>query len=82
MVSRATDHLKEDVEMWKTFFSPRKENVKTYIKLVFIFMGIPLIGASVVLYYAFDNPPTSEDNATATASAHGGCCFACDKSLP
>jgi hypothetical protein len=57
------------VEMWKTFFSPRKENVKTYIKLVFIYMALPLIGASVVLFYAFDNPPTSEDNAVTTASA-------------
>ncbi len=32
-------------------------------------MGIPLIGTSFILYYAFDNPPMSEEDATTKASA-------------
>jgi hypothetical protein len=69
ILSRATDHLKEDLEVWRTFFSPRKENVKTYFKFVTIYMGVPLIGAAFVLFYAFDNPPTYDKDAITNASA-------------
>ncbi|KAG7356332.1 mechanosensitive ion channel [Nitzschia inconspicua] len=69
ILSRATDHLKEDLEVWRTFFSPRKENVKTYFKFVFVYMGVPLIGAAFVLFYAFDNPPTLKEDAKTSASA-------------
>jgi hypothetical protein len=68
MLAKATDRLKDDLEVWRTFFSPRRENVNTYIKFVFIWMGIPLIGVAFLLYYAFDNPPTYDEDESHKAS--------------
>jgi len=62
-VHAANDKFKDDWETWKTFFKPRKEHVWSYIKLVLVYLIIPLTGIAAILYYLVDNPPTgkSED---------------------
>jgi hypothetical protein len=58
VLADAKDRVKEEWDSWRTFFNPRKENILMYTKIVFLYMGIPLVGSSVVLFYGFENPPT------------------------
>jgi hypothetical protein len=58
LLTGAKDSLKDEWELWWTFFNPRKEHVVTYSKTVFLWMGIPLIGIATLLFYVFENPPT------------------------
>ena len=67
-LSKTTDLFNEGLREWGTFFAKRRKKVLTYFKLVFIYMGILLIGASIVLFYAVDNPPTHDRNETTQAS--------------
>jgi hypothetical protein len=56
VITGATDKFKEDLEVWRSFFRPRKSNVMTYIKTVLFYLIIPLCGISALLFYVFDNP--------------------------
>lgn len=50
--------FEDEWEVWWTFFSPRGEHILTYAKVVFLYLTVPLIGISAVLFYGFENPPT------------------------
>lgn len=65
-MNAANDMLKDDWETWTTFFQPRREQVWSYVKLVLLYMMIPLTGIACILFYAVGNPPTgvSEDGST------------------
>lgn len=58
MLAGATDTLKDDWEIWRSFFNPRKEHIAAYTKTVFVFLGVPLIAVAIILFYGFENPPT------------------------
>ena len=54
------DHLASNYAMWSEFFRPRKGRVLAYMKSLSIYVIMPLIGISAILFYLFDNPPTGE----------------------
>ena len=58
LVASATDSLKDQWELWRTFFNARKKHILMYLKTVVLWMGIPLIGIAALLFYIFENPPT------------------------
>eukprot|EP00977_Amphora_coffeiformis_P012336 scaffold3043_cov180-Amphora_coffeaeformis.AAC.28 len=55
---RTMDKFKEDWQVWTEFFRPRQEHMVTYLKTVILYLIIPLVGISAILYYFADNPPT------------------------
>ena len=54
----AGDTLKAEWEAWGDFFRPRKENAKTYIKNVVLYIVVPLTGIAAILFYLSGNPST------------------------
>jgi hypothetical protein len=68
----ATDKLKDDLEIWHSFFRPRKEHVMSYMKNVVIYLSVPLIGIAAILFYFKENPAkggSSDENPGDQASA-------------
>jgi hypothetical protein len=60
LLSSAADTLKDDWEIWSSFFNPRKEHIVAYSKILVLYFGIPFLAVSAILFYAFDNPPTGK----------------------
>lgn len=67
----ANDTLNENWESWTSFFQPRKENVWSYVKLVALYVIIPLTGIAAILYYLVNNPPTgiSQDGSSGSKAS-------------
>lgn len=59
-MNAANDRFAENWESWTTFFQPRKEHVWSYVKLVLLYVIIPLTGIAAILFYAANNPPTGK----------------------
>jgi hypothetical protein len=55
--------VKDDLEAWQTFFSPRNDTFWAYVKLMLFYVTCPLTGTASILFYLAGNPPTgkSED---------------------
>jgi hypothetical protein len=66
----ANDKLKEDWELWRAFFRPRKASLWTYIKTVLFYLMLPAGSIAAILFYSFENPPTGKGKA-ATDSQDG-----------
>ena len=56
IANRASDKLKDDIEIWRSFFRPRQETVWTYVKYVLFYLILPLVGVSAILFYIGNNP--------------------------
>jgi len=66
----ANDKLKEDWEIWKSFFSPRKDQVWYYLRVVVLHLIIPATALSAILFYLADNPPTGVVERTDAADSN------------
>jgi hypothetical protein len=62
----AADKLKEDWDIWQSFFSPRKQDILKNVKIILLYLAIPFIGTAAILFYLTENPPTGNltDGAT------------------
>jgi hypothetical protein len=59
----ANDKLKEDWELWRAFFRPRRETIWIYIKTVLFYLMLPAGVIAAILFYFFENPPTGKGKA-------------------
>jgi hypothetical protein len=59
-MNAANDKFAENWESWTSFFQPRKEHVWSYVKLVLLYVILPLTGIAAILFYAASNPPTGK----------------------
>ena len=50
------DKFKDDLEIWTSFFRPRKSTVWTYIKSVLFYVIAPLLFTAACLFYFGENP--------------------------
>ena len=50
------DKFKEDLDIWRSFFRPRKSTVWTYIRSVLFYIIIPLLLVAACLFYFGENP--------------------------
>lgn len=51
----------EDIKVfrdWQEFFNPRKARISFYVKIIFVYLGLPMIGIAAILFYFCTNPPT------------------------
>jgi len=62
IISGAADRLKEDWDIWKTFFRPRREHMVSYIKRFFCYLVVPFIGIAAILFYLAGNVPTGRSS--------------------
>jgi hypothetical protein len=65
----ANDKLKEDWELWRAFFRPRKDTLWIYIKTVLFYLILPAGVISTILFYFFENPPTGKGEAETDSRA-------------
>jgi len=56
VAGKASDKIKDDLEIWRSFFRPRQETIWKYIKYVLLYAIIPLVGTSSALFYLGENP--------------------------
>jgi hypothetical protein len=63
LISSAADKVKDDLEAWQNFFSPRSDTFWVYVKRMLLYVVAPFTGIAAVLFYFATNPPTgkSED---------------------
>lgn len=54
------DKLKDDLDVWRTFFRPRREHIVAYMKRMFLYLIVPFIGVAAILFYFADNIPTGK----------------------
>ena len=57
-----TDRLKEEWDTWKSFFSPRRQHVRKYIRSVIFYLLVPLVGVAAILFYCGGNPRTGKSS--------------------
>lgn len=60
MITGAADKLKDDLDIWKTFFRPRREHMMSYMKRIICWVMVPFIGIAAILFYFADNTPTGK----------------------
>jgi hypothetical protein len=63
VIAVANDKLKEDWELWRAFFRPRKAGLWIYIKTVVFYLILPAGIVAAILFYSFENPPTGKGKA-------------------
>jgi hypothetical protein len=56
VIKRARFGLKEDLDFFRSFLSPRKKWMMMYIRVFVLYLMIPTLGTSTLLYYKFGNP--------------------------
>jgi hypothetical protein len=56
----ANEKIKEDWELWRAFFRPRKNSMWIYIKTVLFYLMLPAGGIAAILFYFCENPPTGK----------------------
>jgi len=59
VIKRATFNAKEDLEVFKRFLKPRYHSMKVYVKIFLLYVLLPTLGVSTLLFYAFGNPKVS-----------------------
>lgn len=80
----ANTRFKEDVELWRSFFQPRRGALRSYVKNVLLYLILPAAGVAAILYYLVENPPTgkSEDGSSGDhASASWWILFICIRQI-
>jgi hypothetical protein len=60
MITGAADKLKDDWDIWKTFFRPRREHMLAYLKRILCWVLVPFIGIAAIIFYFAENPPTGK----------------------
>ncbi len=60
LITGATDKLKDDMYIWKTFFRPRREHMAAYIKRTICYVVLPFVGIAAILFYFAGNPSTGK----------------------
>jgi len=59
IIKRANFNFKEDLEVFKSFLKPRQDLMKGYIRTFLLYVLLPTLGISALLFYAFGNPTVS-----------------------
>ena len=57
------EKMKEELKIFKEFqefFTPHKESIKNYLKLLIFYIMVPLIGIAASLFHLAGNPPTGK----------------------
>jgi hypothetical protein len=61
----AANKVKQDLDNWQNFFSPRRDTFRVFVKRVLFYIVFPFTGIAAILFYLGGNPKTgmSEDGA-------------------
>lgn len=60
VIRSAADKLKDDIDVWRSFFRPRKEHAMAYIRRSFFYIYFPFMGIAAILFYFSGNVPTGK----------------------
>ncbi|KAG7373470.1 mechanosensitive ion channel [Nitzschia inconspicua] len=64
IISSTSDKVKDDLDAWRNFFSPRSDMFWVYVKRMLFYIVLPFVLIAAILFYFAENPPTgrSENN--------------------
>lgn len=60
LITGAADKFKDDLDVWKSFFRPRREHMAAYIKRAVCYLALPFTAVAAILFYFAGNPPTGK----------------------